>query len=213
MNAITIVPKSDRGRVLSLINRGRAALGMESLASIPAGRDDPDLSPLARAFNVEVWAPLGNHPCYCEHVTAHLPDRRRAKRLADAYQVCPKACGPSGPMPGRWWSVVLPEELARFTHEFQAGEYPDLIDRGVLTIDESSKRFGCSQAEIESYLEDGLIPGMKTVCEEWFLVLAMTDELVGRVMGCFDDRQEMQLEGDGGRRADLKRAATKRKRP
>src|SRR5271170_1936360 len=105
-------PRLDLRLVLDLVNRGRTALGLEPLERLPKGIvDDPFECPLGRALEGGIGQ--NGCSCYCPEVTAHFDRRPSVVALKAAYGTSVRRGLAS-------WAVRLPEELARFNHEFNA---------------------------------------------------------------------------------------------
>jgi hypothetical protein len=101
--------------LLELVNKARVILEMPPLARLPKGIPDTSRKcVLGRSLGVEVL----------------LDDQDRAYALVFAYRLAhrlARAWGVGRPY-GMWngWAVLLPSELNRFVHEFDALCYPHL---------------------------------------------------------------------------------------
>jgi hypothetical protein len=93
---------------------------MEPLQVLPKGIvDDPEECPFGRALKPAIGE--NGCTCYCpELAKVDRPSRALALNAASETSV------EQGSVT---WMVRLPEELARFNHEFNAGAFPELIGR------------------------------------------------------------------------------------
>jgi hypothetical protein len=146
--------RSDLTAVLALVNRGRTALGMDPLEELPKGIvDDPHECPLGRAFR----AGIGENGCTCcyPEVTAHFDLRHHALALKAAYETQVERGS-------FFWMVRLPGTLARFNREFNAGAFPNLIDRDCLTVEEVARRMKCRVETVQYLISQRLVPAITT---------------------------------------------------
>lgn len=109
-------PQQNPGaEILALVNKARAALGMPPIRNLPRGIPETSRKcVLGRSLDVEVL--MDDQ----DRAYALLTDYRSAYKLARAWN----AARPCGMWNG--WAVLLPEELNRFVHEFDARCYPHL---------------------------------------------------------------------------------------
>lgn len=113
--------------------------------------DDPFECPLGRALEGGIGQ--NGCTCYCPEVTVHFDGRPPAVALKAAYGTSVRRGLGS-------WTVTLPEELARFNHEFNARPFPQLIDSDCLTIEEAARRLKCRPEAVQDLISRGLVPAM-----------------------------------------------------
>jgi hypothetical protein len=109
-------PQQNPGaEILALVNKARVVLGKPPMRNLPRGIPETSRKcVLGRSLEVEVL--LDDQ----DQAYALLSDYRSAYRLARAWSV-ERPCG-------MWngWAVLLPPQLSRFVHEFDALCYPHL---------------------------------------------------------------------------------------
>jgi hypothetical protein len=102
-----------------------------------------------------------------------------AVALAKAWGVCFQDNRPTGGHS----SLTLPPTLRQFHYAFVAGEYPELIDRSVITGEKLAKMVGCDSGQVQlfSRYEEIEIAGTGWYGDRIYFNVATLDRTLGQI--------------------------------